>query len=87
MCALWHFGLGDRPLDLWPCGRRTARGKSWSPVLADNEARRRFLFWPWRSAVAVLFANRRRSRQVAGGLAFVGLALWILESAERVNAH
>ena len=44
VCALWHFRLGDRALDPWACGRRTARGQSWSPVLADGEARRRFLF-------------------------------------------
>ena len=31
--------------------------------------------------MAELVANRRGSRQVAGGLAFVGLALWII--AER----
>ena len=37
-CALWHFRLGDRALDPWACGRRTARGQSWSPVLADSEA-------------------------------------------------
>ena len=30
MCALWHFRLGDRALDPWACGRRTARGQSWS---------------------------------------------------------
>ena len=26
-CALWHFRLGDRALDPWVCGRRTARGE------------------------------------------------------------
>ena len=26
-CALWHFRLGDRALDPWACGRRTARGQ------------------------------------------------------------
>ena len=31
VCALWHFRLGDRALDRWACGRRTARGQSWSP--------------------------------------------------------
>jgi hypothetical protein len=25
--ALWHFRLGDRALDPWACGRRTARGE------------------------------------------------------------
>ena len=27
VCALWHFRLGDRALDPWACGRRTARGE------------------------------------------------------------
>ena len=27
VCALWHFRLGDRALDPWACGRRTARGQ------------------------------------------------------------
>ena len=40
VCALWHFTLGDRALIGGRCGRRTARGQCWSPVLADNEARR-----------------------------------------------
>ena len=66
MCALWHFRLGDRALDPWACGRRTARGQSWSPVLADGEARRRFLFWTWRSAVAA--ATAARSFWPEGGL-------------------
>ena len=66
MCALWHFRLGDRALDPWACGRRTARGESWSPVLADGEARRRFLFWTWRSAVAA--ATAARSFWPEGGL-------------------
>ena len=59
----WVIG----PLDPWPRGRRTARGKSWSPVLADNEARRRFHFLNWRSVVAELFANRRRSHRLPVG--------------------
>ena len=83
VCALWHFRLGDRALDPWACGRRTARGQCWSPVLADGEARRRFLFGTWRSAVAELFANRR-SQQLAAGQPSDVLALcWILASAER----
>ena len=83
VCALWHFRLGDRALDPWACGRRTARGQSWSPVLADGEARRRFLFGTWRSAVAELFGNSR-SQQLAAGQPSDVLALcWILESAER----
>jgi hypothetical protein len=64
VCALWHFRRGDRALDPWACGRRTARGQSWSPVLADSEARRRFLFGTWRSAVTELFGNSR-SQQLA----------------------
>ena len=43
-----------------------ARGQSWSPVLADGEARRRFLFWTWRSAVAA--ATAARSFWPEGGL-------------------
>ena len=78
MCALWHFRLGDRALDSWACGRRTARGHFWSPVLADSEARRCFLFGTWRSAVAELFGNSR-SQQLAGGKPSDGLPLcWIL---------
>ena len=83
VCALWHFRLGDRALDRWACGRRTARGQFWSPVLADSEARRCFLFGTWRSAVAELFANSR-SQQLAAGQPSDVLALcWILALAER----
>jgi hypothetical protein len=83
VCALWHFRLGDRALDSWACGRRTARGQSWSPVLADSEARRCFLFGTWRSAVAELFGNSR-SQQLAAGQPSDVLALcWILALAER----
>ena len=40
----------------WACGRRTARGQFWSPMLADGEARRCFLVWDLEdSAVAELF--------------------------------
>ena len=69
VCALWHFRLGDRALNSWACGRRTARGQSWSPVLADGEARRRFLFWTWRSAVAIV---RRPPLAAAGRRAAFG---------------
>jgi hypothetical protein len=34
VCALRHFWLSDR----WPCGRRTARGKVWTPVRDDDFA-------------------------------------------------
>ena len=52
-------------------------------MLADGEARRRFLFGTWRSAVAELFGNSR-SQQLAAGQPSDVLALcWILESAER----
>ena len=44
VCALWHFRLGDRALDPWACGRRTARGEFWSPVLAAGEAAAALLF-------------------------------------------
>ncbi len=54
----WVIGL----LIGWRAGAETARGRSWSPwspMLADGEARRRFLFGTWRSAVAELFGNSR----------------------------
>ena len=77
MCALWHFMVSGS--DPWACGRRTARGQSWSPVLADVEARRRFLFGTLRSVVA-----DSRSQQLAAGQPSDVLALcWILASAER----
>ena len=61
--------------------RRAANSWSpWSPMLADGEARRCFLFGTWRSAVsavAELFANRR-SQQLAAGQPSDVLALcWI----------
>ena len=83
VCALWHFRLGDRALDPWACGRRTARGQSWSPVLADAEARRRFLFGTLRSAVAELFGNSRSQQLAAGQPSDVLAPCWILELAER----
>ena len=83
MCALWHFRLGDRALDQWACGRRTARGQSWSPMLADSEARRCFLFGTWRSAVAELVGNSRSQQLAAGQPSAVLARCWILASAER----
>ena len=83
VCALWHFRLGDRALDRLACGRRTARGQSWSPMLADGEARRCFLFGTWRSAVAELFGNRRSQQLAAGQPSAVRALCWILASAER----
>ena len=83
MCALWHFRLVDRALDRLACGRRTARGQSWSPMLADGEARRCFLFGTWRSAVAELFGNRRSQQLAAGQPSDVRALCWILASAER----
>ena len=75
----WVIGLLIRGR----AGRRTARGQSWSPVLADSEARRCFLFGTWRSAVAELFGNSR-SQQLAAGQPSDVLALcWILALAER----
>ena len=50
-------------------------------MLADGEARRRFLFGTWRSAVAELFGNSR-SQQLAQPSDVLALC-WILESAER----
>jgi hypothetical protein len=83
VCALWHFRLGDRALDSWACGRRTARGHFWSPVLADSEAHRCFLFGTWRSAVAELFANSRWQQLAAGQPSDVLALCWILALAER----
>ena len=75
----WVIGLLIR-------GRAGAERRAANPgrrVLADGEARRRFLFGTWRSAVAELFGNSR-SQQLAGGKPSDVLArCWILESAER----
>ena len=87
VCALWHFRLGDRALDSWACGRRTARGHFWSPVLADSEARRCFLFGTWRSAVGSSSATA--GRRAAFGCARTlldlefGRARPLLESARK----
>ena len=85
-CALWHFRPADRRL----IGRRAVAERRaanswspWSPMLADGEARRCFLFGTWRSAVAELVGNSR-SQQLAAGRPSDVLALcWILASAER----
>ncbi len=75
----WVIGLLIRGR----AGAERRAANSWSPVLADGEARRRFLFGTWRSAVAELFGNSR-SQQLAAGQPSDVLALcWILESAER----
>ena len=64
--------------------RRAANSWSpWSPMLADGEARRCFLFGTWRSAVAELFANRRSQQLAAGQPSDVLARCWILASAER----
>ena len=83
MCALWHFRLGDRALDRWGAGAERRAANFWSPVLADSEARRCFLFGTWRSAVAELFANSRWQQLAAGQPSDVLARCWILESAER----
>ena len=78
----WVIGLLIR-------GRAGAERRAANPgrrVLADVEARRRFLFGTWRSAVsavAELFANRRSQQLVAGQPSDVLARCWILESAER----
>ena len=66
MCALWHFRLGDRALIRGRAGAERRAANSWSPMLADGEARRCFLFGTWRSAVAELFGDSR-SQQLAAG--------------------
>ena len=64
--------------------RRAANSWSpWSPVLADGEARRCFLFGTWRSAVAELFGNSRSQQLAAGQPSDVLARCWILASAER----
>ena len=64
--------------------RRAANAWSpWSPMLADGEARRCFLFGTWRSAVAELFGNRRSQQLAAGQPSDVLARCWILASAER----
>ena len=83
MCALWHFRLGDRALIRGRAGAERRAANSWSPMLADGEARRRFLFGTWRSAVAELFGNSRSQQLAAGQPSDVLARCWILESAER----
>ena len=74
---------GDRALDPWACGRRTARGQSWSPGAGRCRGPPPFSVWDLEIAVAELFGNSR-SQQLAGGKPSGVLALcWILESAER----
>ena len=75
----WVIGLLIR-------GRAGAERRAanfWSPVLADGEARRCFLFGTWRSAVAELFANSRWQQLAAGQPSDVLARCWILASAER----
>ena len=63
--------------------RRAANTWSpWSPMLADGEARRCFLFGTWRSAVAELFGNSRSQQLAAGQPSDVLARCWILASAE-----
>ena len=84
--ALWHFRLGDRALIRGRAGaeRRAANSWSpWSPMLADGEARRRFLFGTWRSAVAELVGNSGSQQLAAGQPSAVLARCWILASAER----
>ena len=64
-------------------GAERRAANSWSPVLADSEARRCFLFGTWRSAVAELFANSRSQQLAAGQPSDVLARCWILASAER----
>ena len=74
---------GDRALDPWACGRRTARGQSWSPGAGRCRGPPPFSVWDLEIAVAELFGNSR-SQQLAGGKPSDVLArCWILESAER----
>ena len=90
VCALWHFRLGDRrSCHPWACGRPTARGQFLvAGPLADSEARRRFLFWTWRSAVAA-----RRPPLAASGRSAFGYAprsvvdLGIGRSDRSLNLH
>ena len=64
--------------------RRAANTWSpWSPMLADGEARRCFLFGTWRSAVAELFGNSRSQQLAAGQPSDVLARCWILAPAER----
>ena len=75
---------GDRALDPWACGRRTARGQSWSPGAGRCRGPPPFSVWDLEIAVAELFGNSR-SQQLAGGKPSDVLArCWIFwESAER----
>ena len=83
VCALWHFRLGDRALIRGRAGAERRAANSWSPMLADGEARRCFLFGTWRSAVAELVGNSRSQQLAAGQPSAVLARCWILESAER----
>ena len=74
---------GDRALDPWACGRRTARGQSWSPGAGRCRGPPPFSVWDLEIAVAELFGNSR-SQQLAGGQPSDVLArCWILAPAER----
>ena len=82
-CALWHFRLGDRALIRGRAGAERRAANPGRRVLADVEARRRFLFGTWRSAVAELVGNSRSQQLAAGQPSAVLARCWILASAER----
>ena len=75
----WVIGLLIRGR----AGAERRAANSWSPMLADGEARRCFLFGTWRSAVAELVGNSRSQQLAAGQPSAVLARCWILESAER----
>ena len=77
VCALWHFRLGDRALIRGRAGAERRAANSWSPMLADGEARRRFLFGTWRSAVAELVGNSGSQQLAAGQPSDVLARCWI----------
>ena len=91
VCALWHFRLGDRALDPWACGRRTARGEFLVAGAGRRRGRRRFAFLDFEIGGGGRFANRR-SQQLAFGcgprsleLAERDCSLNLLRKGGRVN--
>ena len=75
----WVIGLSIRGR----AGAERRAANAWSPMLADGEARRCFLFGTWRSAVAELVGNSRSQQLAAGQPSDVLARCWILASAER----
>ena len=81
-CALWHFRLGDRPLDPRPRGRERRAANPGRRCRPTTRLAAAFPFWigdrPWRSfrqSPPLAAAGRRANIRL-------GSALWISELAE-----